>query len=290
MCILQEQAMLISLSMTHWSGRKYDKSATTKLHESAHAGHDAGRYNKALVAKDAIDAIKKISGKARTEHYRLTLAWNDAGFRLLPTPLYWEYVEAMQGLSTQFSAEVKKFCDSYPTLVEQAFEVLGDLYNPGDYPPVEVVRAKFSFGYTVTPVPDSGDFRVDIENEAMAAIKADLDKRNGNVQQAAMKELWGRLHEAVEAVSKRFTPDPANPDKKVIFRDTLIDNIRDIVDLIPKMNLTNDPEIERMAKVAHDKLATLDTKDLRDFPLDRKKAKAEADQIMGMMSDFMNPA
>jgi len=284
MCIISEKAVLVSQKITHWSGRKLDKSATAKFNSDNHADDDAGRYNKLLIAKDAIKQITKASGAARTAHYRLTLPWADNGQRVLPTKLFWEYTEELQGFKDQFYVAVEKFCDAYPDLVADAKARLGDLYDPDDYPPTDEVRRKFSFNYDITPVPDTGDFRVDIEKAALDDLSEQLKGRLLETQKEAMREVWGRLREAVKAVSDRFS---GKTDEKVIFRDSLIGNIRDICELVPKMNLEDDPELDRLAEEVKLELASIDPQALRDFPIDRVKAKAKADDIVKKMAAFM---
>ena len=283
MSVLNERAVLVALKCTHWSGRKLDKRATARFNSEHKADADAGRYNKLLLAKEALSKITKVSGSGRTLHYYLTLPWGDNGQRLLPTQVYWEYVNDMQGLEEEFYRQVDEFVKAYPSLVAETKARLGDLYNPDDYPDPEVIREKFSFSITINPVPDAGDFRVDIENDAMEEIKADLKARLSTTQQEAMRDLWERLRKSVAEVSKKF----ADTDKKVIFRDTLIGNIRDLVDLIPKMNIDGDPELDRMAAEIKREMADFDPQDLRDFPIERVKAKAKADALVAKMGAFM---
>jgi len=47
--MLQENSLIVSLSVSQWTGRKHDKTITNEVHKSHNASDDAGRYNKLLV-------------------------------------------------------------------------------------------------------------------------------------------------------------------------------------------------------------------------------------------------
>ena len=59
--------------------------------------------------------------------------------------------------------------------------------------------------------------------------------------------------------------DTANPDsaKAKIFRDSTIENIRKICELVPMLNITNDPFIARMAKEVAEGFSQVDPDTLR---------------------------
>jgi len=52
-----------------------------------------------------------------------------------------------------------------------------------------------------------------------------------------------------------------NPD--AVFRDSLVNNLVELVDLIPALNFTVDPELDQLARATRDKLANLDPENLR---------------------------
>lgn len=73
---LTSKGMLINLSISQWAGRKHDKSVSQEVASNHGTTADAGRYNKNVIAKKALEAIKKASNKARTFHYDNTLPWS----------------------------------------------------------------------------------------------------------------------------------------------------------------------------------------------------------------------
>ena len=70
---LSDKAMLVRLTISQWSARKYDKSASQEIIVNHHAKPDAGRFNKLLVNQAEIKKIEKIANTARIYHYKVTL-------------------------------------------------------------------------------------------------------------------------------------------------------------------------------------------------------------------------
>ena len=51
---LSTRAMLVSLSISQWSGRRLDREITDEVNQQHNAAADAGRYNKLLLPKEAL--------------------------------------------------------------------------------------------------------------------------------------------------------------------------------------------------------------------------------------------
>jgi hypothetical protein len=73
---------------------------------------------------------------------------------------------------------------------------------------------------------------------------------------------------------------------KKIFRDSLIENLSNFCELIPKMNLTQDNNLEELRKEAVKKLAELKPIDLRESRKDRRKAHKSAKEIMEKIKGY----
>ena len=55
--------------------------------------------------------------------------------------------------------------------IAQAAASQGYLFNANDYPEIGDIMKKFSYSLQYIPLPDAGDFRVDIGNEALTELK-----------------------------------------------------------------------------------------------------------------------
>jgi hypothetical protein len=131
----------------------------------------------------------------------------------------------------------------------------------------------------VFPVP-SADFRVSIGSDELSRIQKDVEQRVKASQQKAMTEVWTRLYDRVKHMAEKLA------DPKAIFRDSMLENTREICALLPRLNFTDDPDLETMRQQVE---ATLlkHPEALRNDPDLRRDTAAEAKKIMDAMGVFM---
>jgi hypothetical protein len=161
-----------------------------------------------------------------------------------------------------------------------AQRILGSLYNAADYPSQADLRVKFSMDMAVFPVPSS-DFRVAIGSEELSRIQQDVERRVKDAEQAALKDVWTRLYDRVKHMAEKLA------DPKAIFRDSMLENTREICALLPRLNFSDDPNLEAMRQQVEASLIK-HPEALRNDPDLRRDTAAEAKAIMDKMSVFMN--
>lgn len=278
---LANKAMQVRLSISQWSARKYDRKVSSEVASKYNTDNDAGRYNKVLIAKDAIVKIQKIANAARDFHYQNTLPWDDIGSRILTAKNYDDYLSRMREFRSQFEVEVNAFCQGYPEFVEDARRKLNGLFNQGDYPHVQEIRRKFDFQIVIDPLPVSGDFRVTLQGNEIEKIRKEIEERVKAAQALAVKDLWKRVYDCVEHISERL----GKPD--AIFRDTLIENAIELCSLLPKLNFANDQRLENMRKEIEGKLCKHTPEVLRSDSDARSKTAEDADKILKTMAGYL---
>lgn len=278
---LSNKAMLVRLAVSQWSVRKYDRSVSAKVARDYNTTIDSGRYTKVLLAETAIQKVRRIANDVRSFHYKNTLPWYDWGPRLLPAANYLEYTQKMQAYKTEFEKAADDFCQNYPTYVAEAGQRLNGLFNQADYPPPGSIRKYYRLDISVDPLPDKEDFRVSLSSSEVTAIKKDIEARTREAQEAAMKELWTRLHDAVKNMVERLS------DEKAIFRNSLVGNIAELVELLPKLNVTEDPDLETMRRAVEKQLCGYKPDQLRTNSRKRRKAAKAAKSILDNMSGYM---
>jgi len=288
---LSEKAMLVNLHISNWSGRKYDRRVSDMVAEEYGAKPESGRYNKCLVAKDAIGKVQNIAVLARNFHYENTLPWTDEGSRILPVKNFDNYSNKLRKYRSQYEDAVQEFCEIYPTLKSQAKDDLGELYNPDDYPSPADIPGKFDFRINISPLPVSDDFRVALNEEDVSKIKDEIEERLKDAQDKALKDLWHRLYDVVDKVANRLSePDRINKKGEIkppVFRKSLIGNVVELVELLPKLNVTDDPRLEELRKEVEKKLAGVVPADLREDSEYRKQTAQEAKEILNKMSGYV---
>jgi hypothetical protein len=167
---------------------------------------------------------------------------------VLPAAAYMDHTEKMRALSNRFTPAVEALVHQFSQLVEEAKVRLGGLFRPGDYPAPDELRSKFSFETKVMPLPDAGDFRVALGDEEEERIKRQITAAVEASLQVASRELWQRLYEAVSHLAERLqTYKVTEEGVEHPFRDSVVHNLVKLVDVLPKLNVTADPELERLA-------------------------------------------
>jgi hypothetical protein len=177
-----------------------------------------------------------------------------------------------------FSDKVTEFLAEYDVLVSKAAFQLGDLFNREDYPVVEKIQSKFGLHYTFSPVPEAGDFRVDIGEAGMAELKERYDEAFRYRIESSMKDVWERLHDALSKMSERFDYDGSGTKK--IFRDSLVENAQELTGLLKHLNITGDMQMETMRKRLEGLLSGCDADSFREDDALRTNTKSALDEML----------
>ena len=276
--MIQNSAMLVDLNIGVWTGRKMDKKVSEEIDASKGTHARAGNYHKKLLAgTQKLDELQKLVSAVRIWHYAQTLPWSDGGSRLLPMANFFDYKATLNDYQQQFEESVNEFLQDYPTLVSAAAFQLGDLFDSDEYPSADKLVDKFKFKYVFLPVPEAGDFRVDVGD----AYKNELQEQYQNFYQDklnnAMQDAWERLHDCLTRMSEKLAGT-----EKQIFRDSLVNNATDLCELLTKLNVTGDSKLEFARKKLESALLGVTADELRKHEDLRHDTKAKVDEILSM--------
>jgi hypothetical protein len=284
---LSSSALIVNMSLSVWTGRKLDKRVSEEVDQAKSTKTRAGNYHKNLLAGSGkLEQITKIANACRAWMYATTQPWGDNGDRLLPVSALLEFKSRLADYEQQFGTAVNDFLNDYDTLVAAAAFQLGDLFNREDYPTRESITAKFAFRYSLTPLPQAGDFRVDVGNDGLRELQEQYEQVMHDRVTGAMREAWDRLYEVLERMSDRLSDDTDdNGDvKRKIFRDSLIDNAVEICGLLKTFNITGDLRMDEMRRQLEDALKNVDAQSLRDSDHLRQQTKAKVDALLDKFS------
>jgi len=287
---LTERAMLVNLSISQWTAVKNDKRVTREVAQQHSSQENMGRYNKSLVAKTALETLKKLAGEARSEHYKRTLPWRDGGDRILSSVGYFDYSQSMREKMRAFETAKDEFLMNYQTFVDDARARLNGLFNAADHPSASAIREKFSFGFEFFPMPTADDFRVNLGDAETAKIRAEIEAQADAMLNKAMSDVWARLRDVVSRMSERLKAYALEESSGKIqnpFRDTLVTNITDLLAILPSLNLTNDPNIASFAREIESNLTRYTPDQLRNSAVTRADVATRADEILSKMSAFV---
>jgi hypothetical protein len=257
-----------------------DKKVSEEVDASKGTKARAGNYHKKLLAgSDKLEKIQKIVSAVRTWNYSNTLPWSDGGSRLLPMKNFFEYKAMLNNFEQQYQQAVDEFLQEYPQLVSTSAFTLGSLFDRGEYPDAESLRGKFGFKYVFCPVPDAGDFRIDVEEEAKAELQQQYKSYYETKLAEAMQDAWTRLHDTLKHLSERM--DYTDESKKK-FWDSTITNATELCSLLSNLNVTNDPKLEDARKKLEKALAGVKPEDIRESEAIRTNVKSKVDEILNM--------
>lgn len=279
---LSDKALLVHLNVSQWIAKKLDRDASKEIANLNHADSRAGRYNKSLLPTcDLLDNVKSKTTHIRKKFYKNTLPWGIEGTYILPSANYLAFMSDFRKEKAEWESLVQQFLDQYDDAVLDAKRLLGNLYNPDDYPTKEALENKFHMDMSIMPVPTGGDFRVELANEEYARIQTDIEARVAEAQTKAMQDVWDRLYERVEKFVERLS------DHKNIFHDTLFENAKETCDLLSRLNFADDPNLEAMRREVEAKLVGHHPEVVRNDPELRSQVAEDARDIMDKMGVFM---
>ncbi len=244
-------ATLVELNISVWTGRKQDKGAADAVaHENA-AKAGTVTVNKNLLAGcEELADIQKLAGEARLAHHGFTLPWSDQGARLLPTTKYFDYLNYFSDRQARFEKLVDNLVSVYSLRVAEAQANLGALFVADEYPDADEIARKFAFRYVFSPVPDVGDWRVDLGRDALSDLAEQYSRHYQSKLEETKAHTWEIVRAAMDAMLDRLA-DPGEGERATkqgtrIFKDSLVSNMLDAVDKLAAFNITNDPSMADM--------------------------------------------
>jgi len=280
--MITERAMLAAVHISIWTAVKHDRKVSRDVADQHGAHQSAGRYNKQLLrGADKLDELRTLAGQVRQYFYKITLPWSDEGFRLLPSNLYFDLMARMREFEAAFEQGVESFLDVYPQYIEQVRPELNGLFREQDYPAADKLRKKFGVRLEILPIPSGADFRVQMSAEEQARVCREID---ANVRQSLSRgteDLWKRLREVVAHMVDRLN----EPESR--YHTTLVTNVFDLVEILPRINVNGDAELNRFADQIREKLCNYSAQDLKKHELIRAATASDAAEIVAEMDSVL---
>ena len=294
---LTEQAMLVRLQVHSWDGRITDKEVTADVANRAGApgnpsdvgqlcekvgpqgrppGHQQARRGNALNAPPVHHALGRWllpaapGGAASTVRPGHGQADGDA-YLCAESPL--------DGLGR--------------TRRRRRKVRLGTLFNSTNYPTRAELGHKVTHNYAFAPVPDAKHFAVSaMGHEIQERIKEDFEKQVQAKIQGTVVDLYRRLHDAATAITERLQDDADGNPK--VFRDSLVKNVSNILDILPALNMTEDSALNNMGDEIRKAIDGVQPDDLRPksknfHPGKRQEVKDVAADISERLSSYFGP-
>jgi hypothetical protein len=184
---------------------------------------------------------------------------------------------------------VRDFVASYPSYVAAARSALNGLFDPLDYPAPDRISQKFAVRRHVLPVAQPEDFRVRLGDGEVARIRAEIETRTADLVANANRDLWQRVQDVTLRLVERlsaFQVDPDNGSRSHPFRDSLIENVRALLEIMPRLNISGDARIEQVRQDLAARVTCHAPEALRQDPALRAEVVGAASDILARMEGY----
>ena len=277
---ITSSAVLVEMNISVWTANKLDKGATEGVLTSNGAtSGDAAQVRKNLMAgTSARKEIADYAAGCRLWHNTRTLPWADKGARLLPTSLFLDYKAEANIRRDTFNQMVDAFIGNYPALVQTASNYMGTLFNQDDYPSPDAVREKFGYRLVFSPVPESGDFRLDLPAQDIREMEQSYQSAFDDRLAEAMRTPWDQLHKMLGTMSTKLTE--GDEDAKKRWHDTFVTNAHELCAMLTHLNVAKDPKLEAARRQLETAMIGVDIEDIKDDELTRANLKGKLDNIL----------
>jgi hypothetical protein len=158
---------------------------------------------------------------------------------------------------------------------------LSGLFRSEDYPDAKKIREKFELRLEIKPVMTGEDFRVKLSEEHRARISREIDADVRKLLAKGTQELWLRLRKLVDHMVTRLQ----QPDGRLYA--SVVDNIVELINVLPDLNLTNDPALNAFVEEIRTRLCAASAKELKANDLLRASTAQEAADIASRMAAHM---
>jgi len=276
--INNENSMLVTLSVKFWSGYKHDKSASMQTITEHKMEYGSGKFNKKLLPKFVLKPIKNVINEFKTFFADNTLPYNALlGTRILPSDGFMEFNRQVIVSQNKLNTVVQQFKNEYPTSIDQAKIMLGDLFSPTDYPDIDMIEKKFAIEVNYYPVPEADRFNKNITNTQVQKLNKQLE----TLSTQAKFDLVLRTEKAVLTLL-----DTLNRPEKRIYESTVIHNIDKISDQLERLNYENDPLLIEVKKCVDENIKGLRIDYLKESASYRTKTIAKAQTVLDLVREI----
>jgi hypothetical protein len=164
-------------------------------------------------------------------HVKHTLPWMDRGVRMIDNSQYINYMTEVGKYRDTLDSILKAIEPKYDDMVKEDLARLKSLGNAADYPDYNSFANAWKVDVSFRPVPQSGDFRVQVAQEVADGLEQSLQDLGVETTKYLRQELVEALEAAVLAVNK--------DDKERRLFASMLTNLEDLANRVNKLNVLN---------------------------------------------------
>jgi hypothetical protein len=284
---LSTSAHLVHVQVKTWSATSQNRKISNEVTAAKNADSDAGRFTQNLLAK-APEHRALCNHRATVSNWlqRMTYDWG-GDWRILPGFQIEKFKKGYDKLEQEFSDLKQAFFAKYPSLVSDAAFRQGDMFDRTLYPDVQELDGRFTMKLFISAVPQS-DFRSAISEVIADDLKNHYEAQvNSVVHQMVddMKNEFVRYSTRLRDACTDVRTDDGDMRKRKIYEAT-VENVRGLVGLLEKFNVTSDPGLEQARVALEGVMQGVTLTDLRESVAVRAEVKDGLDEVLSMFAPF----
>lgn len=285
---LSDKVVLVKLTMRRAALTKRDNYLTDKVQRQE---GDASLTVLTKLFRNRDSVINQILSKYNeiyAYHKKQTLPYVDAGPRLLPNELYFDYTQEMR----KRIADVDNLLDIYMPMYDQLvhddvmYRNAGHMAgraNASEYPTAEQFRNATSVEMRFQPMPDARHFLFDLSEEDEASFRRAEDEALA----AANADMVGRMLKPLAALVTKLSEYQGAKGER--FHNSLIDNVIDGCDTALKLAINPSQELRDTVAFIKDQaqkmLTTVEV--VKGSAIARANAKHELELVAKRLEGLM---
>ena len=270
-------------------GQKTHKGASTELrNDKKETVKSRAKVIVDIYASDDLKLWKLRCGRLRAWIEDIAPPYGKGGDRFLANALVDEFTSHTEPELLAIEKHKEDFLASLPHLKARYEDEAGELGNM-PFPSEAELREKFSVEIDYGEPANSDDVKL------VGLSEAQRDRYRDEVQQSEQRKIAGVIKHVSKVTADRLSNVVDRMDKykvedngKVhgVFRDSLIDNIKEIAGLMEHWNITEDPEIDAVRRKLLVEIAPVNPGTLREDPELRKKVRKSAEECLSRVGQF----
>ena len=288
---LASKAMLAKLVIHSYGNRVTENGVADEIaEEKKMTTASALTVRKRIIPRSELTlAVKSAGISLRQIHHTLTVPFTEDGWDLLPSALYFEYKKQVGEYIEKRKAAAEKLATALPKIKEDAKVALGELWNDIEWPDAATLPWKYRVEILYRPIPQGAHLLVDVAEDELKRVQAQVEAQTWEAVQAGVREVVARLVEVVGHMVEKLKAYHITEEGKTegAFRDSLVTNIKDILEIAPALNLTGDKKVASFIAAVEKELTAHTANELRDSDAVREAVAAKAEDILAKMNAFL---
>jgi len=280
--MLKEKLVMVRLYQAKWSGRRFDRAASSAITKNAKAEEGSARLNKLIVPEAVIKPTNLHWGNMKKWFYEQTSPFYDTGWRVRPMHDFLSFREEYVKYKDEADSLVNSLInETYPAALATTEKRMGDLYNPEDYPNPEDLRSQFEIELDLQQIPTiTHNWLTKLDDESKAIVNDTTQRAENNVEQ----EPWIRLYKPLNRLQSALGVQIG--EKGSVFKNTTVEGLPEICDTALSIAVDpDDTELQDAIYKIRNNVAIADIKKLRTDTAYRTFTLKQIDAVLKIIKN-----